>query len=573
MTSLGPVSATPIAAVWPSTRSAAARGVVRVRDLPAAEALWAVEITAPGAGGGLPRPPPVGMVAGLPLGVAAMPAVTAAAQPVFASDRGWIGEPDDPDAPNQPWPPRLLEPPALEFGLPLYPSEDRRAEISAGELLLANADGGLDSLLGDGRLAGRGVVIRRGPHQRPRHARAADIGRVAEMRVRAPLGGDGRVRLTLESLAADLSVPVCRTYAGTGGPEGGPELAGQAKPLLLGVRQNVEPVLVNSGLQLFQIHDGAIAQVIAARNRGVPQVFVADVATYADLAALNLPEGRYATCLAGGYVRFGSDTSLVTAAARGDVGLASIGYAGGSPMSIALKLLRGPAGIVAGRALPEAFAGWPAGEAGLWLVGGTVAEAMERLAAGVGGWWGGDAFGVYRGGIVSAPEDAGAGLALEPWMLAAPPEEVDLSEPPWFRARVGFQTLDRVMAGEDVAPVVGAADRAFLTQASRIATPAYSPDAQRLPSAIDGPVLDSVFDAEAPAAAMAARLLALFGQPRRSWRVQLRTGTGAIVPQMVMPGAVLTLLWPDIAALRQPRPVLVRDLSARGDNLTLTLWG
>ena len=330
---------------------------------------------------------------------------------------------------------------------------------------------------------------------------------------------------------------------------------------------------MSSGALIYQLHDGPIAQVYAVRNRGVAQVFTQDVPTYAALAGLDLPEGRFATCLAGGYVRYGSPPSLPTVAARGDTLLASIGYAGGSPMSIALKLLRGPAGITAARTTPEAFAGWPTAEAGLWVTGGTVDEAMERLAAGVGGWWGADAFGVYRGGIVSAPEDAGAGLALEPWMLAAAPEEVDLSEPPWFRVRVGFQTLDRVMAGEDVAPVVGSADRAFLTQASRIATPAYSPDAQRLPSAVDGPVLDSLFDGEAAAAAMAARQLALFGRPRRSWRVQLRTGTGAIVPQMVMPGAVLTLLWPDIAALRQPRPVLVRDLSARGDNLTLTLWG
>jgi hypothetical protein len=569
----GPVAATPVAAVWPSTRSFAAAGTVRVRDLPAAQSLWAIEIAAPGGGGGQPRPAPFGMVSGLPVGAVAMPASASVVQPVFASDRGWIGEPDDPDAPNQPWPSRLLEPPALELGLPLYPSEGRRAEVAAGELLLANADGGLDSLLGDGRLAGRSVIIRRGPHLRPRHARAADIGRVAEMRVRAPLGGNGRVRLTLESLAADLSVPACSTYAGTGGPEGGSELTGQAKPRLLGVRQNFPPVQVSSALEIFQLNDGAITRVVAARNRGVPQVFTADVATYADLAALTLPEGRYATCLAGGYVRFGSATSLVTVAARGDVGLASIGYAAGSPMSIALKLLRGPAGITAARATPEAFAGWPTAEAGLWVEGGTVAEAMEQLAAGVGGWWGGDAFGSYRGGVVVAPEGVGAGLALEPWMLAAPPEEVDLAEPPWFRARVGFQVLDRLMAGEDVAPLVGGAERAFLTQASRLAQPAYDPGVQSLPSAIDGPELDSVFDAEAPAAAMAWRLLGLFGKPRRSWRLPLRTGTGAIVPQMVMPGAVLTLTWPDIAALRQPKPLLVRDLSVRGDSLTLTVWG
>ena len=572
MTGFGPVAATPVAALWPATRSVAASGTVRVRDLLPAQSLWAVEIVVP-SGSGEPRPAPFGMVAGLPLGALAMPRVaTAGPQAVYASDRGWIGEPDDPDAPNQVWPARLLEPPALELGLPVYPTEARRAEVSGGELLLANADGGLDSLLGDGRLVGRSVVIRRGPHLRPRHARAADIGRVAEMRVRAPLDGDAQVRLTLESLAADLSVPACSLYSGIGGAEGGSELMGQPKPRLFGLRRNFAPVRVSSTRLIYQLNDGPIREVITARNRGVPQAPTVDVPSFEALSALTLAEGRYATCLAGGYIRFGSDTSLVTVAARGDVALGGLGYGGGSAVSIAMKLLRGAGGVAPSRATPESFA-WPADEAGLLVTGGTVADAMSRLAAGVGGWWGGDAFGSFRGGVVVAPESIGPGLALEAWMLAGPPEEVALDQPPWFRARVSYRSLDRVMAGEDVAPVVSSADRAFLTQESRMATPAYDPAVQLLSAAVDGEVLASLFDAEAPAAAMARRVLALLGRTRRSWRLPLRAGAGGVVPQMVVPGSVLTLAWPGIAALRQPKQLLVRDLSARGDSLSLTVWG
>jgi hypothetical protein len=67
--------------------------------------------------------------------------------------------------------------------------------------------------------------------------------------------------------------------------------------------------------------------------------------------------------------------------------------------------------------------------------------------------------------------------------------------------------------------------------------------------------------------------MALFGVPREAWRVQIGAGAAGVAPQMLMPGTVVSLTWPGILSLAQPKPMLVRDVSSVGDRMTLTLWG
>ncbi|MFC7608202.1 hypothetical protein [Teichococcus aestuarii] len=216
MTGLAPLSATPAASQWPATDAVSAAGVARARDLPVTDAVWTVEIQGAGSGG-VPAPAPAGLVSGLPLSSIALPDDGGgSATVVRVSDRGWITEPDD-AVPNQGMAPRLLEPPALEMQVPLYPGEGRRAEVAAGEVLLANGDGALDALVSDWTLSGLGVVIRRGPHRRPIPAASHEVGRIAEMRVARPLDGAGRLRLVLGSAARDWR---CRPALSSRAPAG-----------------------------------------------------------------------------------------------------------------------------------------------------------------------------------------------------------------------------------------------------------------------------------------------------------------------------------------------------------------
>ncbi|MFC4170241.1 hypothetical protein [Teichococcus aestuarii] len=571
MTGLAPLSATPAASQWPATDAVSAAGVARARDLPVTDAVWTVEIQGAGSGG-VPAPAPAGLVSGLPLSSIALPDDGGgSATVVRVSDRGWITEPDD-AVPNQAWPPRLLEPPALEMQVPLYPGEGRRAEVAAGEVLLANGDGALDALVSDWTLSGLGVVIRRGPHRRPIPAASHEVGRIAEMRVARPLDGAGRLRLVLGSAARDLAVPACPVFAGTGGEEGPEALAGQNKPRLFGHRQNFAPVLVDAARQIYLVAVGPIGSVVEVRNRGVAQDPYGEVGNYQALEEAYVPGSHYMVCLATGHIRLGSAPSLLTVTAQGDAAPATGGYLS-DPADLAVKLLQGPGGLDPQRAPREAFSAWPTGPAGLLVTGGTVADAMERLAAGVNGWWGADEFGRMRGGALVVPETVGPGVALEPWMLLGRPEEEAQSQPPWWRARVRYAVRDVVQLGENVAQGAGAEARDYYGREGEVVTNLNAATQGAFPSAADGPVLDSPFVTAEPAQALADRLMALFGVPRRSWRVSLRSGASGISPAMVRPGTVLQLTYPRVASLAQGRNLLVLRLSVRGDTLTLLLWG
>jgi hypothetical protein len=50
-------------------------------------------------------------------------------------------------------------------------------------------------------------------------------------------------------------------YAGTGGVDGGADLAGKRKPLCFGNPRNVSPVLLVPSLLIYQVHDGSVAGI------------------------------------------------------------------------------------------------------------------------------------------------------------------------------------------------------------------------------------------------------------------------------------------------------------------------
>lgn len=567
-----PLCAAVLAGLWEGVAGLAGGSPFPVQSQSHEPGVWLAEIgAAPDAAGS--GPAPLGLLA---LGMAPLAApdrpsdLATAAATIRVSDRGWIGEPDDSLAPNTPYPPRMTEPPALELSLPLYPEASRRLALTVGELRLLNGDGALDALAGDWSAAGQRVVLRRGPHRRPLHAPRSAFVTVADLRAAGAASGIARLAVPLRPAAVELDGPLCTPYAGTGGAEGPTSLTGQPKPRLYGLQRNVAPILVDPGLLLYQLHDGPMQAVLALRDKGVALTLAGDLPSYAALAAASVAAGSVQTCLALGLLRVGTVPALLTADARGDNDPATGGYNTGSPAGIAQKLLQGPGGIAAASGL--AF-DWPVGEAGLWRQGGTVAQAMEALAAAVFGWWGSDASGRYGGGGLVPPEDSPPSLTIEPWMLAGPPEEIAPLRAPWWRARVGYQALGRTQEGEQLAGAVTATERAYWGSPWRSTVAVDTAISAAYPLAEGGPELVSGFDLAADAQALADRLLAIFGRPRRLFLARLRAGAGGYAWPTITLGASVALCWPQHRALAQGRPMLVQGVSARGDATTLTLWG
>ncbi|WP_143023277.1 hypothetical protein [Sphingomonas sp. NFR15] len=114
---------------------------------------------------------------------------------------------------------------------------------------------------------------------------------------------------------------VLDAYAGTGGIEGEDSLKGKFKPWVFGRASNVEPVQIDSINYVFQFSAyGPIKAVNALFERGADLgPSLGDAPTLAALLAANVPEGKWATCLALGLVRLGAPPAgLITADVDGD---------------------------------------------------------------------------------------------------------------------------------------------------------------------------------------------------------------------------------------------------------------
>lgn len=142
------------------------------------------------------------------------------------------------------------------------------------------------------------------------------LGRVASINRR-----DQRLGITakVETETFDKNV-LTATYAGTGGIEGGADIKGQVKPLVIGWAQNVEPVLIDSVNSVYQFSAyGAIEAVSTLYERASDfGASIGDFATYAALVAATIPAGRWATCLASGLIRLGAPAyGVITGDVRG----------------------------------------------------------------------------------------------------------------------------------------------------------------------------------------------------------------------------------------------------------------
>lgn len=174
--------------------------------------------------------------------------------------------------------------------------------LGDGEISIGNRDGALDNRITQ-TVAGQDVVIRMGVEDIPYEYWTVVFRGTA----RTWTFDESQIRIALRDRAYRLAVPAQSiTYAGTGGAEGGDDLANKRKPKLLGYNNNVSPPQIDQANLVYQLHDGALDAVLAVRDRGTAVTFSADYASYAALVAASIAGGSYATCLAEGLIRLGA---------------------------------------------------------------------------------------------------------------------------------------------------------------------------------------------------------------------------------------------------------------------------
>lgn len=494
--------------------------------------------------------------------------------PVYLSSHGFISEPADTPA-NTYYAPRIMA--ALTFERSLYSSGrlSGRSVPGAGTLIIANADGELDHLA-ELAWGGRRVRVYLGGAD----FALAEYGLIYDGTAQGLSWGDAEITVNLRDLTYVLDREIqSAKYAGTGGVEGGTDLKARRKPDAWGICRNVEPIYLgpDSGQHRFAVASGPIVGVLGVYDRGAALAY--DPTPTAGEWSVDLATG--VITLGGAYNGpvtcdvIGRRYLAVTSATSASIGTGpqtlSIGtghalvpgmrvriasaanpageWMDGPVFSYAAGVLRvtvdavvgsvtasdwtiSPWGTVAGigRAI-AAQAGvtvfddaalaaldlYQPATVGLWLPeGGNGLSILDQIANGSGCHWGFDRSGAFEMGRLSAPTtpqasyDATQVLSLERQATAEPAHEVT----------VRYRRNWRPLTTDQLAGVAMGTETWWSQEWRQVA----ASDADVLTAyPLSEPIeIDGIFDAEADAAAEAARQLALFGVHRDYFRVQLK---------------------------------------------------
>lgn len=375
------------------------------------------------------------------------------------------------------------------------------------ELRLVNGDGGLDMLREDYALDGRAVRILVGD----RGGAYADFGTVFSGVVESATVTERELQLRFSDGMARLELPIQgNRYLGTGGLEGGADLKGKPKPLCYGRAYNVAPVMVDAFNLIYQVHDGAIQDVPALRDRAValtkvvgapaPGEYSVDTAT-GTLQLGAMPDGELTCDVEGDAPAAGYSERLAVIAQR----------------ILAAKLYTSEIDTTAFanlNALIEAPVGFFVGAEER-----TAADVLGALLGGAGCFAGFSRQGVFTGGRLSEPNADAPVLALDETDIVSVAREPlpEGLEPIAWSVSVGWRLNHTVQS--DIAALASDADRAFAVEQWRVARAENSAvQSRHLLAREYGPV-ESPFVEAADAESEADRLFALWGTPRGRYRV------------------------------------------------------
>jgi len=457
------------------------------------------------------------------------------------------------------------------------------SELSAGELVLVNPDGALDALRGYG-FSGRALTLYVGQQG----AIWSSFSTVLTGTMEQPEFSLDDVRIRLRDRQAETDVPVQPSkYAGSGGLEGGSDLKDRPRPLSYGKPQNVPAVLVDSSLWIYQVHDGAIADVSAVRDRLVALTQESDYADEATMLSTAPSSNSYRVWPDGGYFRLVSrPDGQVTA----DV-VQGASSAARTAAQIAKSLLTGPAGIAGGdvsSADVSALDTANAAELGLWVDGETnVRTLLDQVLPSVGAFWYVDRSGTFRLRQLAAPSGtAAANLRIDDGDTAFTTDDYAIEGLERLALRIGS---DDGATGIPAWRVVLSHSRAWAVQrgdidsAATAAAITFAGSEWRTAVASDSAIQDQhllapqlaaeslMIDASA-AATEAARLLALHKVLRDRYRVTAHLSQGLV--DAVDLGDTVALYSPRYG-LDSGKLMIVTGLQyeVQADLLTLDLWG
>jgi hypothetical protein len=419
---------------------------------------------------------------------------------LYYSGEGFITKPTDTPA-NTLFEPRLVEP--ISFSRSMF-SSGKIGGFSVpgfGELILTNADGGLDAFSGYA-WDGRSVEVKVGEDG----AAYQYYFTIFTGQARTVEFDDLFIRVILRDDQNDFDIDYPDTlYAGTGGNEGTAELAGQAKPHCYGQVHNIEPVLVDAANNVYQVHDGPIEAIDAVYESGV------------EIGAGNLSKD-----LANGRFTITSNVNgIITADVKGS-------KPGGTYLSTVADIIEHLVEDHAGFTYPDDFdtASFTALNTANSAVVGVydrdttdLFNILDRLINSIGGFYGFDRDGKFQVGRVELPTGTAAfefdsTNIIEITRLA--------SAVPNHQVRVNYNKNFRLMSESDFDPSITDAKRDSLLREWSVAT---ASDANVLtPYPNSSALIVNTFLVDPTAAATeASRLLTIYKTQRDFYKILVKT--------------------------------------------------
>lgn len=431
---------------------------------------------------------------------------------------GYATEPTD-TPPSQPFKGVLQ---SFEFTRSIVQGDIGQFATGTGRLTISNADADYDFLPLSYAIDGRPITIRVG---RPDRAYAETMP-LAKLTASGWNIDTDQISIDLEDLSYKLEVPMQpNTYGGSGGADGGTDLAGKRKPLVFGNARNISPVLLVPNLLIYQAHDGAMQSIDAVYDRGVALTPAGEVADYAALAATSVSAGQFKTCLAAGLFKLGSSPSgTVTADVKGD---ATDGYlvrtADIVRWALRHRTVLSDPGDLSVASFDQVNAVQPAPID--YFLGPddnlTVAAFIQAIMGGIGGWGGHRLDGTFEVRIFQAPSGAPVASFTRDDMIVDIKREPlpEAYRPPRWRWRVPYARCWTVQT--DLAGAVTATRKAFVAEPYRLAEATSSTILTDHPFAQDRDPVQSYFSNASDAAAEATRLINLFKTTRAIYRMTL----------------------------------------------------
>jgi hypothetical protein len=425
-----------------------------------------------------------------------------------ASAAGVATLPSD-DPPNQPFRGVLQR---LTFERSILQSDIGQFTTGTGTLVISNSDAFYDFLPLNYAIDGRPINLKVGRRDDP----YGDSFPFARLTATGWNIDVDQIAIDLVDYSYKLEVPLQpNVYGGAGGADGTSDLAGKRKPLVFGNARNISPVALVPSLLIYQAHDGPMQSIDVVYDRAVPLTAGTNYASYAALAAASVSAGQYATCLVEGLIKLGSTPAgTVTSDVKG----ANAGGYVTTSADVVRWALRNRTSLVDPDDLDVAsFARLNVDQPAPidYFVGPddsqTVAAFIANIMAGIGGWGGHKTDGTFEVRIFRAATGASVDSYVRADMLGGDIKREPLPasyKPPSWRWRVVYARSWTVQT--DLAGAVTASQKAFVSEAYRLAESSNAAIKVDHPFAQDRAPVEAYFSLPADAAAEALRRLTLF---------------------------------------------------------------